>query len=135
MKYAPEKVAVDFPEANLMVCEQTFCWLGIYISYGTILCNFYNLFQGALKKCWIVCLKPTSTSSCIGLYYWETGNRNINYILIIQHHKNGYSYRYTEYCYTVGKYPLLPSAKIERDTPKTIWWNMYDYIAPMAWLF
>lgn len=26
--YSPEKVREDFPEANLMVCEQTFAWLG-----------------------------------------------------------------------------------------------------------
>ena len=26
--YSPENVQKDFPEANLMVCEQTFSWLG-----------------------------------------------------------------------------------------------------------
>ena len=28
VKYNPSKVKEDFPEANLMVCEQTFAWLG-----------------------------------------------------------------------------------------------------------
>ena len=26
--YNPEKVKQDWPEANLMIAEQTFCWLG-----------------------------------------------------------------------------------------------------------
>ena len=26
--YPPSKVAVDYPDANLMTCEETFAWLG-----------------------------------------------------------------------------------------------------------
>ena len=50
VKYSPEKVADEFQEANLMVCEHTFCYLGRF------------------KK---VCQKATSTSfqgDQVGLY-------------------------------------------------------------------
>ena len=29
--YAPAKVAVKYPEANLMIAEQTFAWMGKFI--------------------------------------------------------------------------------------------------------
>ena len=74
--YPPEKVRQDWPEANLMVAEQTFCWMGrfkkILNSMGKN--HFHFVLHRLVKK------------------------RN----------------KYTEYCHEVGKYPLLPSAKLSK---------------------
>ena len=74
--YSPDNVKQDWPEANLMIAEQTFCWLGrfkkILNSMGKN--HFHFMLHRIVKK------------------------RN----------------EYTEYCHLVGKYPLLPSAKLSK---------------------
>ena len=74
--YNPEKVKRDWPEANLMIAEQTFCWLGrfkkILNSMGKT--HFHFVLHRIIK------------------------NRN----------------KYTEYCHSQNKYPLLPSAKMNK---------------------
>lgn len=80
--YAPEKVKEDWPEANLMIAEQTFCWLGRF------------------KK-----ILPSMSK---------------NHFHFILHRLIKKRNKYTEYCHIVGKYPLLPSAKLKAKKPEML---------------
>ena len=110
--YSPDKVAEEWPEANLMICEETFAWL------GKEKITFFNptwlIILGRFKK--TLNLMPKN-------HFHFFLHR-----LIIRRNRYGifkvgtctvlYFYRYTEYCHCVGKYPLLPSAKV-RKLPTT----------------
>ena len=74
--YAPAKVAEKYPDANLMIAEQTFAWLG----------RFKRILNSMNK-----------------VHFHFVLHR-----MIVKRNK------YTEYCHANGKYPLLPSAKIQK---------------------
>ena len=74
--YNPDTLSDSFPEANLMVCEQVFCWLGRYKKIlNSMPKAHHHFFLHRLIK-----------------------RRN----------------SYTSYCQKVGKYPLLPSARVQK---------------------
>ena len=74
--YNPDILATSYPEANLMVCEQVFSWLGRYKKIvNSMPKSHHHFFLHKLIK-----------------------RRNA----------------YTSYCQRIGKYPLLPSARIQK---------------------
>ena len=74
--YNPAILKKNMPDANTMICEETFAWL---LRYKKILNSLpKNRFEFMLHR------------------------------LVI--HRN----HYTEYCYKVKKYPLLPSMKVKK---------------------
>lgn len=72
-KYNPSKVKSEIPDANLMVCEQTFSWLGKFKKILNSMPKYTQLF----------------------LLHRLVQRRN----------------EYTQYCYSIGTRPMLPSVK------------------------
>ena len=83
--YAPAKVRAIHPEANLMTCEQLFCWMGRFKKVlNSMPKSHFHFFLHRLSK-----------------------RRN----------------KYTEYCYSHNKYPLLPSAKVPVKNSEMTGWG------------
>ena len=75
-KYSPEAVKTEIPDANLMVAEQTFSWLGKFKKVLNSMPKYHQLF----------------------MLHRLVQRRN----------------EYTQYCYSIGARPMLPSVKYNK---------------------